>query len=84
MAVDSAIFRQKVPSQISDTDPSNLIICWFTHFNSAAGPVGPVFTGPLLALSYTICIRVSYSTGPLFSVGQVQPDHSISGGAGPV
>ena len=25
----------------------------------ATGPVGPVFTGPLLAQSYTICIRVS-------------------------
>ena len=29
-----------------------------------SGPVGSVLTGPLLAQSYTICIRVSYSTGP--------------------
>ena len=31
----------------------------------ATGPVGPVFTGPPLAPSYTICIRVYCSTGPL-------------------
>ena len=35
-----------------------------------------------MAFSYTICIRVSYSIGPLFTVVQVQPDHSESGGAG--
>ena len=25
-------FRQKSPHKFSDTDPSNLNICWFTHF----------------------------------------------------
>ena len=35
----------------------------------SAGATGPV--GPVL-------------TGPLFPVGQVQPDHSKTGGAGPV
>ena len=48
---------------------------------SSASATGPVLTGPLLAPSCTICIRVSYSTGQLFPVGQVQPDHSKSGGA---
>ena len=46
------------------------------------GPDGPSGAGALLAPSYTICISVSYSTGPLFSVGQVQPNYSKSGGSG--
>ena len=54
-----------------------------THYVSACA-TGPVFTGLLLALSYTIWIRESYSNGPLFPICQVQPDHSKSGGAGPV
>ena len=32
MAVESAIFWQKSPHKFSDTDPSNLIISKFTHF----------------------------------------------------
>ena len=31
----------------------------YSYSAGATGPVGPVFTGPLLAPSYTICIRVS-------------------------
>ena len=32
MAVNSAFFRQKSQHIVSDTDPSNIIICWFAHF----------------------------------------------------
>ena len=40
-----------------------------TYWAGATGTVGQVLTGPLLASSYTICIRVSYSTGPLHTDG---------------
>ena len=32
MAVESAIFKQESPHKFSDTDRSNPIISWFTHF----------------------------------------------------
>ena len=37
---------------------ATLVVC-IEYSAGATGPVGPVFTGPLLAPSYTICIRVS-------------------------
>ena len=33
MAVESAIYSKKSPHKFSDINPSNLTICWFTHFN---------------------------------------------------
>ena len=32
MTAESAIFRQETPHKFSDTDSSNHIISWFTHF----------------------------------------------------
>ena len=43
-----------------------------------AGATGPV---DLLARSYIIRIRVSYLTGPLSPLGQIQPDQYKFGGA---
>ena len=43
---------------------------WFQWlYWGRAGVTGPGFTESLLVPSHPICIRVSYSTGPLFPVG---------------
>ena len=49
----------------------------------AAVPIGPVLTRQLLAPFYVIYIRVVFSTGKVFPVGQVQPDHYKFGGGCP-
>ena len=45
-----------------DTQANYSMERYAVYSADATGQVGPVFTGPLSALSYTICIRVSYLT----------------------
>ena len=50
MAVESAIFWEKSPHKFSETDPSNLIIADYAHFEQAFSlqnqnqPISPHYT----------------------------------------